>query len=362
MDHQPFVQGMELGEVLKQYNWEPLLVQNVGGIWRITCREGVYALKKSKAPREKLLLLHRILDGIRAKGFSHLLPWVPTSQGEPVALEQSGVWYATPWKTTHGFPDQEKVPAVNELAKSLACLHRLAESLVKPYPDLCTTISDDFLNGWKQKQEKLSEVTEQIQSREFQSPFDKCFSANQENIEHSLSFSIRGMERIKENEDGKFPRYTLCHKRIHPSNLVQEVDHYYIIDFDHAQVDSPVRDLATLMKRSTAFANHPEKPLEILEAYESEWKLQPKEKKLLALYLSYPERLIKTVNQYYEENKIAQEEAQAVKRLEAELHQHHLLQEIVKSLWTNKKARPDDKRQNSVVSVSRRSGKKKGGS
>jgi spore coat protein YsxE len=355
-----YPQGTELLEVLKQYGWEPTLVQNVGGrVWRITLRDGVYALKKSGASREKLLLLHRLLKEIRSQGFNHLLPWIPTRQGEPVVTLTRSNWYATPWKSSYGISENEKQPTVTGLVQALAHFHRLSEPLVQAYPDLCTLVNEETLGKWKQRQEKLAEISERMKSREFQSPFEKCFSAHKENIDQSLTFFLRGMERFMEKEGGKSPRYSLCHRRIHPSNVARDEERFYFIDFDHAQVDSPVRDLALVMRRYAAFEGDPEKPLQILETYEAEWPLQPKEKKLLALYLAYPERLLKTIQRYYEEPKVAHMEAQAVKRLEEDLHHLDLLQEAVKSLWPGKKASTEEKRQPSAASVSGSRGKKK---
>ncbi|SEN01262.1 phosphotransferase [Lihuaxuella thermophila] len=359
MNTEAYTQGSELFEVFKQYGWQPTLVENVGRrVWRITLREGVYALKKSRASREKLHLLHKILKEIRSQGHPHLLPWLPTRQGEPIVTGTSGTWYATPWKSCYGISEHGKQPAVTELAQALARLHRLSEPLVQNYPDLCTRVDEEAVNKWKQRQEKLANISDQIKSREFQSPFDKCFSGHKESIEQSLAFFLRGMERFMEKEGGKSPRYTLCHRRLHPSNVARDEERFYLIDFDHAQVDSPVRDLALLMRRYASFEGDPEKPLQILEAYEAEWPLQPKEKKLLALYLAYPERLLKTVERYYEEPKITSMEAHAVKRLEEEIHHLAQLQEAVKTLWPGKKARTEENRQ-PFPSVSGGRGKKK---
>lgn len=359
MNDQPFAQGTELWDVIQQYGWEPSLVQFVGGVWRITCDQGTFALKQSKASREKLLLLHKILDGVRSEGFPHILPWVFTTKGEPVALAASRPWYATHWKSSYGIAEEKRKPSSTELVQTLAHFHRLSEPLVKPYPELCTHVNEHLLNQWKEKQKKLTEYSEEMKAREFSSPFDKCIIANKEKMEHSFDFSIRGMERFVQTDAGKAPRYTLCHRRVHPSNILQEGDQFYLIDFDHAQVDTPVRDLATVMRRYTAEKGNSETPFELLEAYETEWRLQPKEKKLLALYLAYPERLMKMLHQYYEQPKAAQTEAQSVKRLEAELRHLDLLQDVVKSLWPNKKVRSEEKQKPSVVSISGRTGKKK---
>ena len=44
----------------------------------------LYDSVSHKAPREKLYVLHRMLEQVRAAGYPNLLPWVPTEDGEIV--------------------------------------------------------------------------------------------------------------------------------------------------------------------------------------------------------------------------------------------------------------------------------------
>lgn len=320
--------GSVVRKVIQQYGWEPTQIQDLGGVWRVTCGDHVYALKKSEASREKLHFLHDILSKVQSAGFSHLLPWVPTKQGEPVVSLKNSYGYATPWKNSYGIEEKKRRPTRAELVKSLARFHRLAEPLVQLHLESGVCATDASVQAWKEKQAQIKTVAPE---REFQSPFDKAWHTNQEKLDQSFSFAIRGLERFVQQEGGKAPRYTLCHRRLHPSNVVQEGDQFYYIDFDHAEIDTPVRDLAVVLRR--VGLGSVEAPFELLEAYETELKLQPKEKRLLALYLAYPERALKLAHRYYQQPKVAQLESHAVRGLEAELQQLEILQDVIKSLW-----------------------------
>lgn len=327
-------------EAMHQYGWRPKAVKRFGNVWRVKTEEGTFALKRAKSSREKLLLLHRIFEKM-SENYQHILPWVKTQEGSPVVSVGRVCLYATSWRETKEAP---KISS-STVIENLAMFHRLAEPIVKSYPELQLSYTDEKLAEWQHNGEVVSRYTEKRESREFQSPFDKCFSRNEEMLEKVVDFSIRGMERFFELENGKPPRFTLCHKRFHPRHIVRDENEFYFINFDHAQVESPVQDIAASLRRLSDPGDD-EHPLELFEAYESKNKLLPMEKKLLALHLAYPERLLKTVHQYYGEGTSRSfSELVALRRVEKEVNQLEQFEELIKTLWNTKKATEERKKE-----------------
>ncbi|MFC7440822.1 phosphotransferase [Laceyella putida] len=320
-------------EVLRQYGYEDAYMENAGDVVYLAVPEGEYALKRSSAPREKLILLHHLLDRAIQSGCDHLLPWVKTKQGDPIVEIRGTCWYLVPWKRQS--TQEGKRWSSTEGMAALARLHQATEPGCKELTELAPSIKQKEIEVWKQKLEKLEQYAEQGKGREFASPFDRAFVSSKDQLVRSFQFAIRGLERYRESEDGAVPRAVLCHTRLHPSNVVQDGEQLYWIDFDHAQVDTPVRDVALAIQRFSLYDG--ESPFALLEAYEREWKLEPKEKRLLALYLSYPERILKTLGRYYDQPRTATVEPQFTKRFEREIGQFEQIQELVKSLWPSKK-------------------------
>lgn len=344
----------EWEQVLEAYGFTPRAVERRGGVYKIRCRDGVYALKPSNASYEKLTLLNEMLESARENGFRHLLPWVRAKNGECVVKTRQGCWYATPWK-------EKEQPEVNNASPvkwvhALASFHKLMESVVEPWPELKTQVSTSSLDHWKEQKAFLDEARQSWTDQEFPSPFVKSFLSLQEALDRSLSFAIQGMERFVKSEEGMAPRYTLCHRRLHAHNVVQDEGDFYFIDFDHAEVDSPVRDLAVAIRR-WGHLSPDEGPHVLLETYESQHPLKPKEKKLLALYLSYPEQILKTVGQYRNRISVAEAESSAVQRLEEERRRFNRLQELTKSLWRSERRNVEEKGTAQVRAE--RSGKKR---
>ncbi|MGA8943158.1 MAG: phosphotransferase [Thermoactinomyces sp.] len=322
----------ELGEVCRRFGWKPMHIQGDRGIWKVTLPDRELALKQSDAPYEKLVLLHRILASMNQDGFSHSLPWEETTEGNPVVYTGKRCWYAVPWKEKQN----RELPA-QEIVRGLAHLHRISEPVIGMYPELMHKTNDHLVNEWESKQERLQSYEEKISSREFPSPFDQSFAQIREQMDRSLAFAIRGMRRFLETEEGIAPRYVLCHRRLHPGNVVWDEENFYFIDFDHAQVDSPVRDLALAVHRFADPSDPENSPAGLIQAYEEILPLQPKEKKLLALYLSYPERLLKILSEYSHNPGLSSGESQAVSRLEKEKILFEEIQGMVRRLWPVRK-------------------------
>ncbi len=322
----------ELREVCSQFGWEPTHVKGSRGVWKVALPDREFALKQSDAPYEKLIILHQILSNMSQAGFGHSLPWELTTKGNPVVRTSKGCWYAVPWKEK-----QKQEITAQEIIRGIAHLHRLSEPVISAYPELMHGTNERLVKDWEAKQEQLQSYEDEGNEREFPSPFDQSFAQIREQMDRSLSFAIRGMRRFLETEEGIAPRYVLCHRRIHPGNVVWDEEKIYFIDFDHAQVDSPVRDLALAVHRFGDASDPENSPAGLIQAYEELFPLQPKEKRLLALYLSYPERLLKTVSEYYYDYRLSSGESQAVSRLEKERILFEEIQDIVRRLWPARK-------------------------
>jgi Ser/Thr protein kinase RdoA (MazF antagonist) len=305
-------------EVIHAFGWDPSSVQHRGGVWEVIDDNQKFALKESHAPREKLYVLNRMLEQVRAAGCPYLLPWVPTEDGEIVVSAYGSQWYATPWQE----PADEHISGI-ELATALGHFHRLAEPIAAQFPKLHQVIDPNVREAWRHRETQISSWQETLEEGEA-----KISAASAHLPQNSLTFAIRGIDRYLQSEKGVAPRYTICHGRVHPSNVLTSETGLYWIDFDHAELDTPVKDLATLIHR------YPEEsPEEILAAYEKENKLLPKEKRLLAVFLSYPERLVRAVER--------QEELVDVSREYAHIQD---CQRLSKKLWPAKKKRSKQKR------------------
>ncbi|WP_169713603.1 phosphotransferase [Paludifilum halophilum] len=328
--------GPVLAQVFEQYGWSPRQVRYVRGALRVVDRNQVYALKKSVASPEKLAFLEQVTRRLLDAGYEHLLPWVKTQSGKAYVQQGDGVWYALPWYGKAGW--NGKV-AIDELIRQLARLHRLCHTATEDSSEFRRQVDTTLIDRWKEHQKDVFQYREVALNREFPSPFDRALKGHVSFIDKAFSFAIQGMDKFVNREQGRPPRYTLVHGRLDPRNLLVGEDGWKWIDFDHAVLDSPVLDIASFMRRFLSLEEEEVvDPAALLKEYESEWPLTGKEKRLLALYLAYPERPFHLIRRYYEGHQ--GEEAAFLRRLEEEMDRLHLFQDWVLRLW-QKKLPPD---------------------
>jgi spore coat protein YsxE len=353
----PVRDGNVLPEVFSRYGWSPQRVGMSHGVIKVDTGNGVYALKKTEASPERLKFLYRVLEDVKRAGFEHIVSWELTRSGEPYVSTSEGTWYAAPW-----YGKRVKKGAdlpVEELLGQLARLHRLSQPAVEGMEDFRVQADEVLLNEWKNKKEQLNEFRNTVEEREFPSPLDKVFKEQAALLDKAFGFAIQGMERFVETDKGRPPRYTLVHSRVHPQNLRTGEDGWKWFDFDHAQLDSPVRDIASFFRRMLPPGKGEEEDLaSLLSIYEEEMKLTGKEKKLLALYLAYPERPYHLLKKYYEEPKVLAESA-AVHRLEEETDRLQLFQSWVRQLWKRNPGKSTGSRESITVSEKKAPAKKR---
>lgn len=324
-------------KLFQEYGWEPDMIQVVSpNVWKVTCEEGSFALKATDVPSQKLQMIANLLSSAQKEGSDLVLPFIKSRKNAYFVQTNNCSWYATPWK-------KHKTSAYTEvmLAKSLGKFHRICEKLIEPYVNWQNQLSYQDIMDWKRKEIRLAGFADKIEAASYPSPFDKAFTKHKFSIEKPLLFAIRAAEKFVDNDDGVPPRYTLCHSRLHISNIVEEDNHIFLIDFDNAQIDTPIRDLATLLRRSSLQKNKASLKLcqDIIEAYESENPLRKKEKRLLAVALSYPERLLGVIERYYvdpDSNSVV-DELDILAKFDHELSHFNVLSELVIKLWDSSK-------------------------
>lgn len=320
-------------QVCNEYGFEPTETHFVKGVWQVSDGEQIYACKSSTQSPEKLILIHDLLENVVKEGYEHALPWIKTKLDQPFVSIEERQWYLTPWKQPSKEIEVEYHPEA--LIRSLAIFHRMAEPLVHHHAELMNQVGKEVVEDWKLKLARLTDYQQVVQTREYKSPFDKVYLGQLDQVEKLFTFAIKGMERFVESDLGTPPRYTLCHRRLHPSNIVRDNEQFYWIDFDHAEIDSPVRDLALYLRRFHTPDGDVASIQQLIEVYESESPLSAKEKKLLAIYLSYPEQLLRLTHKYYEGPRVYSE-SDAVIELEQEMHHSHVLYDAVRHLWVKK--------------------------
>lgn len=321
-----------LPRVFGAYGWQPLNVTKIRGVFRVqTSSRETFALKPLKADTHRLNFLERMNRHLQEHNYAHVLPWIKTKYGDSFYIGNGTSFYATPW---YGKEWSVDAPISRDsLIQSLAELHRLTENVTANEDGVEVSSFDQIVEHWNKQVAQVQSYADVAKKREFSSPFDVTFLAYVDELNHAASFAINGLKRMAETDAEKPFRRVFCHRRVHRHNLVCHESHWKWIDFEHAGLDVPVRDIAAFVQR---FPPQEQEDLETLDewlnAYETSFPLTLREKQLLCLFLAYPENVMKWLNRYYK-RKRSRDEMFYVQGLENALHYFKLLKRFVKQTW-----------------------------
>lgn len=110
------------------------------------------------------------------------------------------------------------------------------------------------------------------------------------------------IENSHDVEEGE--TFCFCHGDYQYHNILRQDRGFFLVNFEKCQADGPIRDLYLLLRKllekSDWDCNRGEA---LLAAYESVRPLNPFERQDLFYRLSYPEKLWKIVNFYYNSGK-----------------------------------------------------------
>lgn len=327
--------GPVLQEVMRRFGWSPRQVGMVRGVIRVDTGDRLFALKKTVQSSQGIKEIQTVLEEVAVKEYSHLLPFVKTLNGEMGVETDVGFWMAQEWYG-EGATRGDEIPAA-DVIRSLAQFHRLSLPLAATKKENRRRLSLADVKRRHSYGERMEEWASIAREREFPSPFDKSFLTHLPFINRALSFSVQGMEKYIQGEKGEAPRYTWVHGRIHPHNLLVKEKEWRWIDWDHAGVDSPVVDVACFLRRFIPMdGDEVVDPFALLAEYEDEFPLNGKEKRLLSLHLSFPERPLRLIEQYYTGQR--DDEGTLIRLLEEEVDRLQLFQDWVKKNWAKKAA------------------------
>ncbi|MDR6226439.1 phosphotransferase [Desmospora profundinema] len=325
--------GPVMEQVFRRFGWSPHQVEMVRGVLQVQTNGKVFALKKAVLPAKEMKKIQTVLHEITAKEYPHLLPFEKTVDGETGVETEVGYWMAQEWYG-QGAERGDEVPLA-DLIRSLARFHRLTMPLAAGKKEDRRRLDQSEVKRRRSFEKRLEEWASIAREREFPSPFDKAFETHLPYVQKALSFSLQGMEKYIQGERGEAPRYTWVHGRVHPRNLVVGEEGWRWIDWEHAGIDSPVRDVAGFLRRLIPMdGDEVTDPFALLAEYEDEFPFNGKEKRLLSLYLTFPEQPLKLMEQYYAGNR--QDEGTLVRRLEEEMDRLQLFQDWVRKHWAKK--------------------------
>lgn len=285
--------------LLEQYDIEVLRTRKGRGAILCDTGEGMLIFKEYSGNEEKLSMQDKLLKHIREAGSVKAEQILPTKEGTLVVRDNDGVQYIL---KTYCEGRECNIYDKEECVEAIKLLARLHESMELP-PDM-EGLPDAFSpeREYEKRNRELKRVRKFLQQRSQKTWFEirllNCF-------DYFLEQAFTVTEEWSGYENGvRAAKHIFCHGDYQYHNILRNGEHWFIINFEKCQPDSPMRDLYHLLRKlleksgwSIALGK------ELLAAYEQEKPLSAMDRIDLYYRFFYPEKFWKIANFYYNSGK-----------------------------------------------------------
>lgn len=294
----PFIENGINPHLLKEYDLDIQMAVKVKSVIRAETQLGVFAVKKSLISFNQAERMKEIIDYLTKNNFP-VTSIIPNKYGEYFIPLTDGLFYVAKWIEGKEITLNHN-PHLLKIISSLAEMHKLG-FFFNPKDVHYRYVDEIYLRkSWQERIDWLKKYNKSLKKKANITTFEHIFSTYipflidwaEEAVEHLSQWliqynSISGI------------RKTISHGKLHHRNvLVKNGGEIVILDFEHAGIDTPVRDLAYFIRHYILNKEHRIWAQEWVATYQKNVLLLVPEKKLLAIYLLFPERLISLAKSY----------------------------------------------------------------
>ena len=295
-------------EVLEQYDLEIVRTWKGRGVYFLETSRGLHMLKEHRGSEEKLEKLWQLLSSLEnIQFFKTDLP-VRTKEGNFLVKDSEETRYLLKkWKDGRECDPRSELDVCRSL-EGLAIFHTAAKNIWEfSVPEERTKYEGNSLVSEMEKRTReLKKVQSFIRKKQKKSDFESAYlevipKYLLEASEITAQMKQSGYEELQSKafEEGK-----ICHGEYMQHNVLFDRSKLIMTNFEHARLDLQCMDvslfLRKIMEKQGWRIAQGEK---FLRAYEIVRPMDEKERLILALCLSYPEKLWKLANHYYHTKK-----------------------------------------------------------
>lgn len=340
------VENTHIQNVLKEYSIEPLKIEKIRSVYKITTENKLYCLKKLKhGGIPKAQKGYNLSKHLIANSFYGVVKYIKTNESKIYLRYRHNIYYVTNWIKGRevNYDDYDEV---KKCFSFMAEFHSKAAGFVDDNKCMPSKLYD-WPKIFLSEKNFLFSLTDIIQAKKIKTNFDCCYISNipkyLDLIDQCLDLinSSSYQELCQLSETSK----TVCHDSFYYQNLiVKNNGKMFLIDLDSAIYDIIPYDIGKLLRRLLYKSNYNwnfELAKELIESYMDITPLNLKELELLLIFIIFPQKFCKLGRKRYVnreewcESKYMQKLNRVVKNIEAEQnfihdYKNYFLTEFVK--------------------------------
>ena len=296
-------------EVLEQYDLEVNRTFKGRGVYFIDTSKGLHVLKEHRGSEEKMEKLWQLLTGLETVQFFKTDLPVRSKDGKFLVKDcEENSYLLKRWRDGRECDPRSELDVCRGM-EGLGIFHNQAKNLwsFESPAQREKYEGGNLAEEMDKRTKKLKKVQSFIRKKQRKSDFE---SAYLEVIPKFLEQAKEITAKMKDTgyEDLRAQAFAdgwICHGEYMQHNVLFDRSKLIITNFERAHLDLPCVDVALflrkIMEKQGWRISQGEK---FLHAYELICPLTEKERMVLALRLSYPEKLWKLANHYYHTNKV----------------------------------------------------------
>ncbi|SHI71010.1 CotS family spore coat protein [Clostridium intestinale] len=194
-------------------------------------------------------------------------------------------------------------------SKALAQYHKSSLGILKYLEgsnlEILKSNLGKFPNKFNEAKENLLDIKQRVGKYGYKNTFDKLLLESIDEQIENINESIKRIEKSNyENLCRDESKTVLCHNDLAHHNIILSEDRAYFIDFEYSLVDIRVHDICNfLMKSIKNYGYDFDKSIEIINAYDSVWKIEKDELEVLYAIMIFPNDYYNLVYNYYNKKK-----------------------------------------------------------
>lgn len=324
-------------EVLEQYDMEVKCTRKIRGAFFCETNEGAMLLKETKISGRRAPFLYIVLSSLEQRGEWMVDTPVFTRNGELVAYSGDGTGYMLKQWYMGRECDMKREEEAAEAAEILGRLHRqLVWNEVRNPAGILPAPRRSPLDEISRHNREMKKVRTFIRNRVGKNEFESLFLENFEKM-YALAENVR--KRMEQSGAAELYRASVTEKKIahgdyNYHNLLVTPEGMAVTGFEHMGINIQVNDLYYLLRKAMEKCHWKQKlGRKILEAYQSERKLDAAELEYIGLSLAYPEKFWKSASAYCRSNKAWLPE-KSVEKLEIAVKQSEEKRDFLENIFS----------------------------
>lgn len=295
-------------EVFEQYDLEVTRTWKGRGVYFCETTDGIHMLKEHRGSEEKIERLWQLLISLEPIHFFKTDLPVRSKEGNFLVKDSEETTYLLKrWRDGRECDPRSELDVCRAL-EGLAIFHTAAKNVWKfsTAEERTKYEGSSLISEMEKRTRELKKVQSFIRKKQKKNEFE---SAYLQIIPKYLEASWNIAQRMRESgyeqlQNDAFFGGRVCHGEYMQHNVLFDRSKLILTNFEHAKLDVQCVDVALFLRKimekqgwNIALGE------KFLRSYEIVRPMDGKERLLLALCLSYPEKLWKLANHYYHTNK-----------------------------------------------------------